>query len=68
MLWPEREVPQFGTGTFTPTGEDGIVLRIKNVDRGLGEKYVAFGIIERANADKGVRESWEDMAFGGVCA
>ena len=38
MLWPEREVPQFGTGTFTPTGEDGIVLRIKNVDRGLGEK------------------------------
>ena len=64
-LWLDREAPQFGTCTFTPTGEYGLVLRIKHGDRVIGENDGAVGITERTNSNEGVCEGWEDVAFGG---
>ena len=67
MLWPEREAPYFGTSMFAPAGEDGLVLRAKQSDGGLGKYYGAFGITDCTNTDEGVFEGWEDVDFGGDC-
>ena len=66
MLWKKQEEPYFGTYTFAPTSEDGLVLRVIHGDGGLGEENGAIGITESTNVDKGVREGWEDVAIGGI--
>ena len=50
-----------------PAIEDVRILRVKHGDGGLGEGDGAVGITNRTNADKVVREYWEDVAFGGSC-
>ena len=52
---------------FAPSGEDGLVLRVKHGDGGLGGDDGVVGIIECSNADEVVHESWKDLAFGGGC-
>ena len=52
---------------FSLFGDDGLVLMVKHGDRGLGEDDGAVRIIERTNAKEGVREGWDDVAFGGGC-
>ena len=52
---------------FAPASEDGLVLRVKHGYGGLGENEGVVGISGRVNADKGVHEGWEYVAFGGGC-
>ena len=50
-----------------PSGEDGLVLRVKDSDGGLGEDDGAVSITERNNINEGVCEAQEDVAIRGGC-
>ena len=61
----ERDAPKFGSGGFTPAGDDRLVELVVDDDVVAVEADLAAGVAEGSDTDKGVGKGGHDVAFAG---